>query len=112
MVTLYVRNAFNSLRWTNVLHALEHCFYVLKYLLRMTRDYLSKRVLIIITVLGKVIRTKEEVKYLGITFDTELTFFLHIASAKATHATTVLSAFMSNMSGASQNQILLCGTEV
>ena len=44
-MTLDVKNAFNSLRWNDVLYALEHRFHVPEYLLRMIRDYLSERVL-------------------------------------------------------------------
>ena len=52
------------------------------------------------TVLGENIRTKEAVKYLGITLDTKITLFSHIqdASAKAARVTTSLSGLMSDMS--------------
>ena len=49
---LDVRNASNSLRWANVLYALEHRFHVPEYLLRMIRDDLSERVLIYDTTNG------------------------------------------------------------
>ncbi|GJQ78609.1 hypothetical protein Trydic_g11717 [Trypoxylus dichotomus] len=42
LVTLGVRNAFNSARWVDILNALEHSFLVPPYLLRMI-DYLGNR---------------------------------------------------------------------
>lgn len=45
LVTIDVRNAFNSARWCDILHALETTFRIPAYLLRMMRDYLSTRVL-------------------------------------------------------------------
>ncbi|KAH8380864.1 hypothetical protein KR093_006014, partial [Drosophila rubida] len=46
LAALDVRNAFNSLRWTDVIEALEKRFGTPAYLMRMVRSYLSKRVLI------------------------------------------------------------------
>lgn len=46
LVTLDVRNAFNSARWEDMLGALEHTFSVPGYLLRLMEDYLSDRALI------------------------------------------------------------------
>lgn len=40
LVTLDVKNAFNSARWSNMIRALEHSFQVPKYLLRMVDAYL------------------------------------------------------------------------
>lgn len=45
LVTLDVKNAFNSARWCDILDALEKTFRVPGYLLRMMKDYLSDRVL-------------------------------------------------------------------
>lgn len=45
LVTLDVKNAFNSARWRNMTQALEHTFKVPRYLLRMTDDYLRNRTL-------------------------------------------------------------------
>lgn len=45
LVTLDVRNAFNSARWCDILDALETTFQVPPYLLRMMRDYLNERFL-------------------------------------------------------------------
>ena len=46
LVTLDVKNAFNSVRWTDVLKSLEHRFHVPGYLVRIIGDYLSERVLL------------------------------------------------------------------
>lgn len=46
LVTLDVRNAFNSANWNDVLTALEKSFHIPKYLLRMIDDYVRNRVLI------------------------------------------------------------------
>lgn len=46
LVTLDVKNAFNSARWSDMLHAMERTFNVPKYLLRMIRSYLKERVLV------------------------------------------------------------------
>lgn len=46
LATLDVRNAFNSLRWNDVLKALEEKFNAPAYLMRMLKDYLKDRVLI------------------------------------------------------------------
>jgi len=43
LVTLDIKNAFNSLRWADVLDALEHNYTVPKYLLRIVDNYLSDR---------------------------------------------------------------------
>lgn len=45
LVTLDVRNAFNSARWTDILEALETTFRVPAYLVRVVRDYLRDRYL-------------------------------------------------------------------
>lgn len=52
LATLDVKNAFNSLRWTDVLQALKENFNVPAYLMRMTRSYLSDRVLTYNTIEG------------------------------------------------------------
>jgi hypothetical protein len=44
LVTLDVKNAFNSARWSNILSALRK-FQVPEYLMRVIRDYLSNRIL-------------------------------------------------------------------
>lgn len=46
LATLDVKNAFNSLRWTDVLQALKENFAVPEYLMRMIKDYLRDRVLL------------------------------------------------------------------
>lgn len=46
LATLDVKNAFNSLRWVDVLHALERNFNLPEYLMRMIKNYLKDRVLI------------------------------------------------------------------
>lgn len=43
LVTLDVKNAFNSLQWADVLNALENKFNAPKYLLRIIDDYLKNR---------------------------------------------------------------------
>lgn len=43
LVTLDVRNAFNSLRWEHVMEALERTFSVPEYILAVMRDYLNNR---------------------------------------------------------------------
>lgn len=45
LATLDVKNAFNSLRWTDVLNALERNFQVPIYLMKIIRSYLRNRVL-------------------------------------------------------------------
>lgn len=45
LVTLDVKNAFNSLRWVDALDVLKRRFKVPPYLLRMVQDYLRERVL-------------------------------------------------------------------
>lgn len=46
LVTLDVKNAFNSARWCDMLEALEHSFKVPKYLMRILHDYLRNRMLL------------------------------------------------------------------
>lgn len=46
LATLDIKNAFNSLRWIDVLQALERNFKVPGYLMKMIRNYLKDRVLI------------------------------------------------------------------
>lgn len=46
LVTLDVRNAFNSARWSDMLNALENTFNVPQYLLRMVQSYLRDRELV------------------------------------------------------------------
>lgn len=46
LATLDVKNAFNSLRWKDVLKALGEDFGVPQYLMRMIRDYLKDRILL------------------------------------------------------------------
>lgn len=46
LATLDVKNAFNSLRWKDVLQALRENFKVPEYLMRMIKDYLSERILL------------------------------------------------------------------
>ena len=53
LVTLDVRNAFNSAKWSDMLWALEHTFRVPPYLLRMMEAYLSDRVLLYDTTEGQ-----------------------------------------------------------
>ncbi|GJQ70535.1 hypothetical protein Trydic_g22938 [Trypoxylus dichotomus] len=53
LVTLDVRNAFNSARWVDILNALEHSFRVPPYLLRMIDDYLGNRSIIYDTKQGR-----------------------------------------------------------
>ena len=53
LVTLDVRNAFNSARWTDILGALEDDFGVPDYLMRLLRSYLRERSLIFDTKEGQ-----------------------------------------------------------
>lgn len=53
LVTLDVKNAFNSARWVDILEALKHSFHLPVYLLRMIGDYLKDRALIFNTREGK-----------------------------------------------------------
>ena len=53
LVTLDVKNAFNSARWVEILDALEHRFRVPAYLLRVVSDYLSDRELLYQTTEGQ-----------------------------------------------------------
>lgn len=53
LATLDVKNAFNSLRWPDVLRALERKFNVPAYLLRIIKNYLKDRVLIYNTTEGQ-----------------------------------------------------------
>ena len=46
LATLDVKNAFNSLRWNEVLHALEYTFSVPRYILAKISSYLSNRQLV------------------------------------------------------------------
>ena len=46
LVTLDVKNAFNSVRWKNILETLQTRFQVPQYLLRMVKHYLWDRVLL------------------------------------------------------------------
>lgn len=52
LVTLDVRNAFNSARWCDILNALETTFSVPQYLMRMVKCYLKDRELIYDTTEG------------------------------------------------------------
>ena len=45
LATLDVRNAFNSVRWADIIGALEHRFSIPKYLTDLIRSYLKNRVL-------------------------------------------------------------------
>ena len=56
LVTLDVRNAFNSARWTDMLEALD-AFQVPEYLKRILRDYLKNRCLLYQTCDGQKERT-------------------------------------------------------
>lgn len=56
LVTLDVRNAFNSARWADMMDAMETTFELPRYLLRMVGDYLRDRSLIYETTDGQ--RTK------------------------------------------------------
>ena len=53
LITLDVRNAFNSVRWTDMLGTLENSFHVPSYLLRILRDYLKDRSLFYETLEGQ-----------------------------------------------------------
>lgn len=53
LVTLDVKNAFNSARWIDMLWALEHTFHVPIYLLRMIESYLRDRALLYDTLEGQ-----------------------------------------------------------
>lgn len=52
LMTLDVKNAFNSVRWTDMMKALKEKFKVPQYLLRMFESYLSGRVLLYETTEG------------------------------------------------------------
>lgn len=49
LATLDVRNAFNSVRWTDIIHALESRFRCPAYIVAMIRSYLRDRELIYLT---------------------------------------------------------------
>lgn len=53
LVTLDVRNAFNSARWCDMLHALEHKFHIPQYLLKILDSYLRNRTLVYDTTEGQ-----------------------------------------------------------
>lgn len=53
LVTLDVKNAFNSARWPDIMQALEITFKVPKYLLRIIDSYLSNRILLFDTTEGQ-----------------------------------------------------------
>lgn len=53
LVLLDVRNAFNTLRWEDVINAVEHTFQVPTYLLRVLGDYLNNRKLLFSTKEGQ-----------------------------------------------------------
>lgn len=53
LLTFDVKNAFNSLRWIDILHALELIFDVPKYIVRLFSDYLDKRFLLYETIEGQ-----------------------------------------------------------
>ena len=53
LVTLDVRNAFNSVRWKDILGTLDNTFNVPNYLLRILRDYLRNRSLLYETLEGQ-----------------------------------------------------------
>lgn len=53
LVTLDVKNAFNSARWVDILDALEHRFMVPAYLRRVISDYLDDRKLLYDTTEGQ-----------------------------------------------------------
>lgn len=57
LVTLDVKNAFNSVRWSDMIEALHTQFRVPEYLMKMIRDYLRDRSLVYDTTEGP--RTKE-----------------------------------------------------
>uniref|UniRef100_A0A0K8SB34 Reverse transcriptase domain-containing protein n=1 Tax=Lygus hesperus TaxID=30085 RepID=A0A0K8SB34_LYGHE len=57
LVTLDVKNAFNSARWSDILEALEGTFHVPPYLLRVMGNYLKDRNLVYETAQGQ--RVKE-----------------------------------------------------
>jgi len=46
LATLDVRNAFNSVKWRDILNTLETRYQTPRYLMKMTRSYLSDRVLL------------------------------------------------------------------
>ena len=46
LAILDIKNPFNSLRWTDVIQALEATFNVPAYLIKVIKDYLKNRVLI------------------------------------------------------------------
>lgn len=53
LATLDVKNAFNSLRWSDILKTLEENFRIPEYLLRIIRDYLRNRELLYSTTDGQ-----------------------------------------------------------
>lgn len=53
LVTLDVKNAFNSAKWSDMLQALDQTFQTPKYLLRLLDDYLKDRVLLYSTSEGE-----------------------------------------------------------
>lgn len=46
IATIDVKNAFNSVRWTNIIDALQHDFHVPKYILAILEHYLQDRYLL------------------------------------------------------------------
>lgn len=53
LATLDVKNAFNSLRWKDILKSLRERFQVPQYLMRVMEDYLRERILLYDTVNGR-----------------------------------------------------------
>lgn len=53
LVTLDVKNAFNSVRWHDAIHALEQDFGVPEYLIRIIEDYLRDRSITYLTADGE-----------------------------------------------------------
>lgn len=53
LALLDVRNAFNSMRWADLIEALENKYRIPEYLLRMIRSYLKDRVLVYHTTEGE-----------------------------------------------------------
>ena len=56
LATLDIKNAYNRLRWNDVLNALEYTFSVPRYILAMIISYLRNRQLVYNTISGSRVK--------------------------------------------------------
>ncbi|XP_058828334.1 uncharacterized protein LOC131688186 [Topomyia yanbarensis] len=114
VVTLDVKNAFNSASWAAIGDSL-HRLKVLEYLCRILRSYFQNRQLIYETDAAKrscttvrdcIIDSKREAKQLGVMIDDRLSFNSHIdhACGKTVKVISALSRIIPNNSAISSNK--------